>query len=164
MHDCWEYRPAARAELERLWEKNILRHPGDGRWARWRDEFIAGNERGAMLTFAAVHSGEPVGEGTLLFSSSLPAVSGRTELADGVRTTNINALRIEKAYEGQGHISRLVRAMEAEARQRGIERITIGVEARETRNLAIYLHWGFDTLITHEIDGGELILYYGKPL
>ena len=77
MH-TWEYRPATRAELERLWEKNIQKHPGDERWVRWRDAFIAGNEAGVMLTFAAVCDGEPVGEGTLLFASDLPAISGRT--------------------------------------------------------------------------------------
>lgn len=33
--------------------------------------------------------------------------------------------------------------MEEYAGSLGYNRLTIGVEARETRNLAIYLHWGF---------------------
>ena len=54
--------------------------------------------------------------------------------------------------------------MEQYARDLGYTRITIGVEAKEARNLAIYLHWGYTDYICHEFDGGELVLYYGKNL
>ena len=77
---------------------------------------------------------------------------------------NINALRIDKQYEGRHHISRLVRMIEAHARSLGYQRITIGVEAKETRNLAIYLHWGYTRLVRWDIEDDELVLYYEKPL
>jgi GNAT superfamily N-acetyltransferase len=77
---------------------------------------------------------------------------------------NVNALRIQKAYEGQGYISALMREMEAYARQSGYTSVTIGVEAKETRNLAIYLHWGYTRFICSEMDDGELVLYYAKDL
>jgi len=77
---------------------------------------------------------------------------------------NVNALRIEKAFEGQGHISKMVRLMEDFARERGCEELTIGVEARRARNLAIYLHWGYRRLVHCETEDGELVLYYAKPL
>ena len=157
----FEYRPVTRAELERLWEKSILRNPGDGRWLRWRDGAILGHELGTMQTFAVICDGEPVGEGTLMLSPDCPQIGGRTQLADGVTCANINGLRIEKAFEGQGHISRMVRGMEDYARERGMD-VTIGVEACEARNLGIYLHWGYDELVHFEVEDGELVLYYRK--
>ena len=61
----------------------------------------------------------------------------------GEKIANINALRIQKRYEGQGHISKLMQEMEQFAIRNHLSRLTIGVEAKETRTLAIYLHLGF---------------------
>ena len=164
-----EYRKATIQDLERLWNTNIAENPDDPRWASWKQEYISINQTGKACTFAVVIDGEPVGEGTLLFSPDCSAISGRTDLAAssaiaGNVTANINALRIRKPYEGQGHISTLVRLMEAYAAEHGITRLTIGVEAKETRNLAIYLHWGYTDFVTHAIEDGELVLYYAKNL
>ncbi|MBQ8512117.1 MAG: GNAT family N-acetyltransferase, partial [Clostridia bacterium] len=98
------------------------------------------------------------------FDPACSAISGRTDLADGKTVTNVNALRIRKEYENQGHISALMKLMEQYAKEHGFTRITIGVEAKEARNLAIYLHWGYRDFILHEIEDDELILYYGKNL
>jgi hypothetical protein len=38
------------------------------------------------------------------------------------------------------------------------------VEAKETRNLGIYLHWGYRTLVHWAEEDGEPVLYYAKPL
>ena len=54
--------------------------------------------------------------------------------------------------------------MESYARSIGLTSITIGVEAAETRNLSIYLHWGFDHFLMHEEEDGALVLYYEKTL
>ena len=106
-----------------------------------------------------VCDGEPVGEGTLLFAPECEAIAGRTVLADGATVANINALRIEKAHEGQGHISAMVRLMEAEAARRGYQRLTIGVEEKEKNNQAIYRHWGYESLVLTEEEDGESILF-----
>lgn len=37
-------------------------------------------------------------------------IAGRKVLCDGEKIANINALRIQKRYEGQGHISKLINA------------------------------------------------------
>lgn len=159
-----QYRKATPLDLERLWARSITDHRGDPQWIAWKEEFIRYNQTGMGATFAVIHNGHPIGEGTLLFSPQCGAIRGRTELADNRHTANINALRIQKRYEGQGHISALVRLMEEYAESRGCTRLTIGVEARETRNLAIYLHWGFTELVTAEEEDGELVLYYAKNL
>lgn len=158
------YRIATPDDLERIWAKDIADNPGDEAWLRWREQYIGYNRDGDAVTFVVVCDGEPVGQGTLLFSPDCSAIRGRTNLADGKRTTNVNALRIEKAHEGQGHISRMVRMMERYARERGFDTITIGVEAAETRNLAIYLHWNYTEFVMADIDDDALVLYYGKEL
>ena len=88
----------------------------------------------------------------------------RAKLADGSTVGYVTALRIRKKYEGKGYISALMRCMEDNARNMGFRFLTIGVEAAETRNLAIYLHWGYTHFVMAEEDCGELVLFYGKPL
>ena len=160
----FEYRQADLASLEKIWQKNVDRHPGDERWVRWKKEYIQMNIDGALRTFLVLADGEPVGEGTLIFSPDAMAVVGRPMLCDGKTITNLNALRIEKRFEGQGHISRMVKLMENHARELGYETITIGVDECEARNRAIYDHWGYKTLIHTETDEDGLVLYYSKPL
>ena len=157
-------RKATPDDLERIWAKDIAKNPGDPDWIRWREQYIGYNRNGDVATFVVLCDGEPVGQGTLLFSPDCSAIRGRLNLADGRRTTNVNALRIEKEHEGQGHISRMVRMMEAYAMERGFERITIGVEAAETRNLAIYLHWNYTEFVMADVEDDTLVLYYGKEI
>ena len=164
LREEWAYQAATPAQLERRWEINIADNPGDLRWPAWKAAVGEENRTGRCKTFVALRGGEPVGEGTLLLSPACGAIGGRLELADGAAVANINALRIEKAYEDRGHISRLVRAMEAYAAGIGIRRLTIGVEAGETRNLAIYLHWGFTEFVAQAMEDGEPVLYYAKDI
>lgn len=159
-----EYHPATETELEARWEQNIRDNPGDQRWARWKREYIGYHQSGQAVTFVAMEGETPVGEGTLLLSPECGAVAGRPSLCDGKTTGNVNALRMDKAYEGQGHMSRLVALMELYARSKGLSRLTIGVDAKETRNLAIYLHWGYTLFLFSEWDEGELVLYFAKEL
>lgn len=158
------YDIASLAGLNRIWEKNIENNKEDKSWVAWREEYIDYHTSGKSKTFLVSVDGEPVGEGTLLFCPECRAIGGRSLLADGRKTANINALRIEKAYEDQGHISRLVKLMEKYAKDAGYESLTIGVEAHMTRNLAIYLHWGYREFVLSEVEDGVLVLYYQKKL
>lgn len=158
-----DYRRATVNDLETIWDENIRNNPSDSRWVRWKEQFIGDNKSGAVVTFVAVEDDIPVGEVTLILSTECKAVKGRAMLADGEKIANINALRVNKAFEGLGHASAMVRFLEHYAKEKGITRLTIGVEARETRNLAIYLHWGYTEFVHSEIDG-ELILYYAKNI
>lgn len=159
-----EYRKATREDLEKIWNMDIADHSGNERWVVWKNLYLSYNRDGNASTFVVICGGVPVGQGTLLFSPECEAVASRTELADNKNIANINALRIRKEYEGKGHISALVRMMERYAAQNGYKRLTIGVEARETRNLAIYLHWGYNQFVTAETEEGEMVLYYAKDL
>ena len=160
----FECRPADPESLRVIWQRNIDRNAGDDRWLRWRDEYIAMNADGRLRTFIVFADGQPVGEGSLIFDPSCPAVAGRPMLCDGRTTVNLNALRIEKPYRRQGHVSRLVKMMEDYARSRGYTTITIGVDACETYNRAVYAHWNYTTPILTEYEDGEEVLYYSKLL
>lgn len=154
------YRKATLEDLETLWNRHIAENPKDDRYLRWKRDFIERNRLDQAATFVVVRDGEPVGEVTLAHHQN----GTRSLLADGKSTGYIQALRIRKEYEGQGHVSRLMRALEAYARELGYSTLTIGVEATETRTLGMYLHWGYDQFLMSEMDDGELVLFYAKDL
>ena len=158
------YRIATANDLELIWDKNIADNPGDGRWALWKTEIIGNNQRGVSKTFVVLYGDAPIGEGTLVFSPE--CLHDRPALADFQTRANISALRMDKRHEGKGHISKLVKLMEQHARDAGYKTMTIGVEAKETRNLGIYLHWGYTTFVmsAHEETENDLVLYYSKEL
>jgi len=157
------YRKATLEDLEKIWNRHIAENPDDLRYLRWKQEFITRNQTNQVATFVIVADGSPIGEVTLDFLAS--GYSGSRELlADGKNTAYITALRIQKEFEGNGHVSKLMQLMEAYAVKAGFSQLTIGVEAAETRNLSIYLHWGYDKFVMAEEDDGELVLFYQKKL
>ena len=160
----FKYRKATAIDLEKIWNKDIACHPDDQRWENWKKDYISYNERRLATTFVVVDKTEPVGQVTIIFSPECKAVDGRMELANGKDIANMNAFRIDKKYEGEGHISTLLKIAEDYARKKGIKTLTIGVEAKETRNIAIYLHFGFTKFVSASIEDNELILYYSKTL
>ena len=155
---------AGKSHLDDLWEYNIRENPDDPRWTVWRDEYIGYNLSGKAKTFALLSDGEAVGEVTLILDPSCKAVRGRPALCNGENIGNVNALRIREGYRGRGLATLLVGKLEQEAKALGLTALTIGVEACESRNLAIYLRWGYDDFLFSETDCGELVLYYRKKL
>lgn len=159
-----DYRKATPEDLHQLWDRAIAEHPGDHRYPRWKTQFLEDNQSGAAVTFVIADGKTCVGEATLLLSPLCRAIRGRSCLCDGKKTANINALRIQKPYEGKGYVSELMHVVEAYAQSIGIRKLTIGVEASEARNLGIYLHWGYTQYRMHEIEDDTLILYYAKQI
>lgn len=158
------YKKATISDLEYLWQKNISDNKGDNRWITWKKEAFENNATGRSVTFVITFDNDPIGEATLLFSPDCRDINGRTVLCDNIHVANVNALRIQKIHEGKGHISKLMKKLERHAIEKGYSYLTIGVEAKETRNLAIYLHWGYTEFVLSEIEDGELVLYYRKAL
>ena len=153
MENQYIYREATVAELNIKWDKNIADNVGDERWVAWKEIAIENHTTNKSKTFVVLYGDEPIGEGTLIFT---------------LQSVEVNGLRIDKKHEGKGHISRLVKVMEQYAKANGYKTSTIGVEPKETRNLAIYLHWGYDTFDKLEISDPKeeegLLLYYSKKL
>ena len=160
-----DYRKASLEDLNRLWDYQMSQNPSESRNRRWRDSFISRNVNNRAATYVVAVDGEPVGEVTLDYhAEAYGNPDSRCLLADSKDTAYVTALRIRKEFEGKGYVSALMRCMEACAKQMGFTRLTVGVEAAETRNLAIYLHWGYDQFVMSEVDDGELVLFYAKAL
>lgn len=164
MENNFTYRVASLSDLEKIWNKDINSNLGDDRWVRWKEQYINYNKTKMATTFVVLNNDEPVGQITVLFSTECGAVKNRPSLCDGKTVANMNAFRIDKQFEGQGHISKLVKLAEQYAKEMGVKTLTIGCEAIETRNLAIYLHFGYTKFITHLIEDDELILYFSKEI
>lgn len=159
-----DYRKATIDDLNKIWDKDILKNPNDENYVRWKHQYIENNKLGKCATFVAVDGSEPIGQITVLFSTDCSAVKDRPMLCDGKNRANMNAFRIDKKYEGQGHISKLVKMAEQYAKGHGITYLTIGSEAKESRNLGIYLHFGYTEFITSFVEDNELVLFYGKKI
>lgn len=162
----FDYRMASLEDLNKIWDDDIKKHPNDQKYIRLKKQYIEDNINNKCRIFVIAYEKELIGQGTLLLSSECYSVKGRPLLCDDKNIGNINALRIDKKYEGQGHISKLVKEIERYAKGIGLTYLTIGVEAKESRNLGIYLHWGYNEFVIHEIDEKEnaLVLYYGKKI
>ena len=158
------YRKATEEDLIAIWNKDILANAGDERYVRWKEQYIKNNLSGKCATFVCVDGTNPVGQVTVLMSTECSAVKDRPLLCDGKSIANMNAFRIEKDYEGQGHISRLVKLAESYAKEKGFKTLTIGSEAKESRNLAIYLHMGYTNFVSHLLEDDELIVFYSKNI
>lgn len=157
------YRKATLNDLEKIWDKDILANAGEEAYVRWKKQYIDYNLTGKAATFVVLDKEEPIGQITLLMSPECSAVKDKPLLCDE-KTGNMNAFRIEKQYEGQGHISKLVRMAEEYAKSLGLKYLTIGSEAKETRNMAIYLHFGYNKYIMNEVYEGDLVLYFKKEI
>ncbi len=162
----FKYRIATIDDLEKLWDYDINRHTGEEKeqWERWKKQYLEYNKNGDATTFGVLDDDEPIGQITVLFSPNCSAVKNKPMLCDGKYIANMNAFRIKKDYEGQGHISKLVKMAERYAKEKGIKYLTIGSEAKESRNLAIYLHFGYTEFITSFVEDDELVLFYGKSV
>ena len=159
------YRKATLEDLNRVWDYQMQLNPDDPRMQRWRDNYISRNIHNRAATYVAVNGGEPVGEVTLdYYAEAYGNPDIRPKLADGKDTAYVTALRVRSAFEGNGYISSLMRYMETEAREMGFSQLVIGVEATETKSLAIYLHWGYNQFVISDVDCSELVLFYAKNL
>ena len=158
------YRQATFEDLEKIWNKDIEKNDNEECWVRWKTQYIDYNKTGKAKTFVVLDGNDPIGQITILFSTECSAVKNRPMLCNGKTIANMNAFRIDEKYEGKGHISKLVKMAEQYAKEKGIKFLTIGSEAKESRNLSIYLHFGYTKFITSFFEDGELVLFYGKNI
>lgn len=162
-----KYRMATLADLEFVWDKDIAKNNNSECWKKWKQDYIHYNETGMAKTFVAVDGNNVIAQITVVIDQNVGAVKDKSFLCNK-DTINMNAFRCDKEYEGQGHISKLVKMGEEYARNLGKKYATIGAEATIPRNLSIYFHFGyleFLKAVIEEDDGQkELVLYYRKKL
>ena len=145
-------------DLETRWNNLICENFGDNRWEIWKKQITKENKHGTVKTFFAYSGKEIIGEATLRFEN-----------------LEINGLRVNKEYQGQGIASGLIEFIEHWAKKQNIDHLIIGVEPCEIRNMQIYFKWGFSEFVSHKFETYPpqnenqksetiLVLYYKKKL
>lgn len=159
------YRMASIDDLIYVWDKDINKHQDEkDKWIRWKKEFIDNYNNGIIKTFVAEINGDIIGQITVATS---PLAIGDVSIRDKLCNESMAymmAFRCDKEYEGKGHISKLVKLGEEYAKKEGFKYISIGSEVKESRNLAIYLHFGYTEYITHSFAENDLEVFYKKAL
>ena len=158
------YRKATQKDLNIIWDKDIKAHIDDTRYIKWKKSFINSNKNGDIVTFVVLNDNEPIGQCSIVLNKNNIKFKCKDLLCDGKNKAYLSTIRIEKQFEGQGHISKLVKTVENFAKKKGFSYLSIGVEAQESRNLAIYLHFGYTQFLTSETENDTLILFYQKSL
>ena len=156
---------ASPEEMQRKWDAEIERHPGESNWVVWKGEAIDSARSGRSLPYYGILDGDIICEGTAVLFPDFPWRGGAAE--EG--TVELIAFRTVRAYRGQGYFSRLMRFLLNDLKQRGFTRAVVGVEPQERHNRDMYRHWGFTEFVgsgTETYPDGTVIdvLFYAKDL
>lgn len=161
-----EYKIATLEEYIAVWEKDIAKRPHKkAEWEAMRDLYVPAFKNKELITFIAKDGDDIIAQISIISNPDFKEINGYKELCDGETTVHMNAFRCDKEYEGQGHISKLVKMGEKWAKEQGYKYATIGVNAANVRNIQIYFHFGYAEFVLHEhCENGEIVLHYRKEL
>ncbi len=154
------YKIANVEELNLIWDSDIKSHPDDDRYIRWKEQFIRNNVLGNCITFLAIDGIQPIGQATLLFKPDTDIFNNNDFCSVGFGY--VMGVRIDKKYEGQGHVSKLFKLIEEKAIELGLTDLIIGAEWIYPRTVSIYKHFGFDNHVGQ--DKKEKVLWLHKRI
>ena len=154
-------------EMNRKWDYEIKHHVKDrNNWVIWKQQFMANFQNGSILSYYGILDGKIICEATAAIS---PEIVQNAEGLVGDGIAYLSAFRTIKKYQKKGYFSKLMKFMLDDLRQKGIVKVTLGVEPTEEINKKIYTHYGFTEYIksaTEICPDGTVIDvdYYGKML
>lgn len=154
---------ASPGEMNRKWDYEISRHPGDKNWIVWKEEAAENFRTGRSVPYYGILDGTVVCEAT---AAPFPGIPGEGEAE---RCAELCAFRTIKGFRGKGYFSKLMDFMLTDLKLKGFTKAIAGVEPDERRNKEIYRHWGFTEYIrtgTETYPDGTVISveFYGKRL
>ena len=158
---------ASMDEMNSKWDYEIDNATDDkNNWIVWKKDNIERFEKGLIIPYYGLLDGKIICECTAVLNQSI--VQNSENLIDE-KTAYLTAFRTIPEYQGQGYFSRLFKFMIKDLKNRGYEKVTLGVEPEEMKNKEIYFKYGFNEYIKNskEIypDGTEIdVEYYGKTL
>lgn len=152
-------------EIEAKWNCEIKKHKSQN-WKTWKAEAIERVRKGQSIAYYGILNGKIICEATAMFDKSI--VQNGDDLVDD-KTAYLCAFRAIEKYQGKGYFSKLFRFMINDLKSKGYEKVTLGVEPNETKNLKIYQHLGFNEFIksAQEIYPDKTVIdvdYYGMNL
>lgn len=154
-------------EMNSKWNYEIDHATNDKEnWAIWKKENIERFQKGFIIPYYGVLDGKIICECTAAINPSV--VQNALNLVDE-KTAYLTAFRTLPEYQGRGYFSKLFKFMIEDLKNKGYERVTLGVEPEEIKNKEIYFKYGFNEHIkdSKEVypDGTEInVEYYGKKL
>jgi len=163
----YECKIASLEEMNLKWDYEIARAGEDkGNWIIWKKDSSEHMQEGKALPYYGILDGQIISEATAILDGSI------AQNSDGLvdeKTAYLSAFRTIDAYQGKGYFSKLFRFMLADLKNRGYEKVTLGVEPEELENKQMYTHFGFTEHIKNGVevypDGTEIdVEYYGKRL
>ena len=135
-------------------------------WIIWKKENIERFQNGFIIPYYGILNKKIICECTAALNSLV--VQNAEGLVDK-RTAYLTGFRTISEYQGKGYFSKLFKFMIEDLKNRGYEKVTIGVEPNETKNKKIYFKYGFNKHIKDSKEfypnGTEIdVEYYGKKL
>ena len=103
-------------EMNTKWDYEISIHPGDISWSLYKTKFIESAKKGNRVSYYGILNGKIICEATAIFN---------------------------KEEENKGYFGKLYRYMEQDLKSKGFNRLVLGVEPAEVRNIQIYFKMGF---------------------
>jgi len=158
---------ASLEEMNRKWDYEIEHNINDARnWIIWKSHFLENFKNDYIIPYYGILDGNIICEATAMLNSE---VVQNSEGLVGNGVVYLSAFRTIEEYQGKGYFSKLMKFMLNDLKQRGIVRVTLGVEPAEETNKKIYAHYGFNEYIksaTEIYPDGTVIDvdYYGKNL
>jgi hypothetical protein len=158
---------ASLEEVNRKWDYEIEHNINDARnWIIWKSHFLENFKNDYIIPYYGILDGNIICEATAMLNSE---VVQNSEGLVGNGVVYLSAFRTIEEYQGKGYFSKLMKFMLNDLKQRGIVRVTLGVEPAEETNKKIYAHYGFNEYIksaTEVYPDGTVIDvdYYGKNL
>ena len=154
-------------EMNTKWDYEIA-HAGEDKdsWIIWKKSHIEHMLEGKSLPYYGILEGKIISEATAILDGS---IAQNSEGLVDAKTAYLSAFRTIPEYQGKGYFSKLFWFMLSDLKNRGYEKVTLGVEPEETKNKEIYFHYGFIEHIKNGVevypDGTEIsVEYYGKNL
>lgn len=160
------YKIANEEEMKIKWDYEIEISDNKSNWIIWKDENIDRFKKGLIIPYYGLLDGKIICEATAMLNSEIVQNSDGL-VGNGV--VYLSAFRTNKEYQGKGYFSKLFKFMIEDLKEKGYEKVTLGVEPKEIKNKKIYNHYGFNEHIKNyrEVypDGTEIeVEYYGKSL
>ena len=158
-------------QIEKRWEEKEKKDPFDKSIATWKRNAINGFKAGKRLYYYGFLGDKVICEAAALLSAC--EVQNGEGLAGG-ETAYLSAFKTEEKYRGKGYFSVLYKFIEDDLKKRGYEKLTLGVENGDEKNLMIYKKWGYNEFIKtaceyYPSESGEgteeiVVNYYAKRI
>ena len=159
-------------EMEQNWNYLIEIHPNDNSWKVYKEKAIREMKNGNTIVYYGILNGVIISEATAMLSDL--DVQNSDGLVDDT-TAYLSAFRTRKEHRGKGYFSELYKFMENDLKNRGYQKLTLGVEPCEVKNMMLYFKYGFTEFVknAYEIEPPKneneeptqyLVSYYSKNI